>query len=111
LHTAEAQQNLVPGKWTKVRIELFPFTHVFRQDSSIRLAISGPGGAVNAWPWAFDAIPGGFDVLIAHGNVITEDSELTSSVVLPVVQPTDLSLPSSLPDCDGVALQPCRKVD
>ncbi len=111
LHTAEAQQKLVPGEWTQVRIELFPFTHVFRKGSSIRLAISGPGGAVNAWPWAFDALPGGFDVLIAQGTTIAEDSEHSSSVVLPVVQPADLSLPASLPDCDAVALQPCREVD
>lgn len=108
LHTAEAQQNLVPGSWTKVRIELFPFAHVFRNRSRIRLTISGPGGAVNAWPWAFDAIPGGFDVLVAHGNTIVGDGEHSSSVVLPVVPPADLSLPASLPDCDGVALQPCR---
>jgi predicted acyl esterase len=101
----------VPGEWTQVRIELFPFTHVFRKGSSIRLAISGPGGAVNAWPWAFDALPGGFDVLIAQGTTIAEDSEHSSSVVLPVVQPADLSLPASLPDCDAVALQPCREVD
>lgn len=108
LHTSEAQQNLVPGMWTKLRIELFPFAHAFRKDSSIRLTISGPGGAVNAWPWAFDALPGGFDVLIAHGNTIAGDSARSSSVVLPVVHPTDLSLPASLPECDGVALQPCR---
>ncbi|MCA9161093.1 MAG: hypothetical protein KDA72_22335, partial [Planctomycetales bacterium] len=105
LHTAEAQENLVPGEWTKVRIELFPFAHVFRTNSSIRLSVSGPGGAVNAWPWAFESIPGEFDVHIAH------DNQHSSSMVLPVVHPTDLSLPDALPACDSVALQPCRSVN
>ncbi|MEZ6075496.1 MAG: hypothetical protein R3C56_07435 [Pirellulaceae bacterium] len=81
-----------------MRIELFPFAHVFRKDSRIRLAVSGPGGAVNAWPWAFESIPGEFDVHIAHGG------QHSSSMVLPVVHPTDLSLPASLPACDSVAL-------
>lgn len=66
LHMAESVEKLVPGKWTGLRIELFPFAHVFRDGSRIRLIVSGPGGAGNAWPWAFDALPGGFDVRIAH---------------------------------------------
>ena len=103
LHSAEAVKKLVPGELTQVRIELFPFAHVFRTGSQIRLTVSGPGGAVNAWPWAFDALPGGFTVRVAH-----ESSDHVSSVVLPVVQPDDLSIPSSLPAHDSVWLQPSR---
>ena len=106
LHTAESLTYLVPGELTQIRIELFPFAHVFREGSRIRLIVSGPGGAVNAWPWAFDTLPGGFHVRVSH-----DGEDHPSSVVLPVVQPTDLSLPASLPDCGGVWLQPCRPVD
>jgi predicted acyl esterase len=103
LHTAESLQKLKPGQWTRVRIELFPFAHVFRKDSRIRLIISGPGAGSNAWPWAFDSLPGGFAVRIAH-----DGKEHVSSVVLPIVEPKDLSLPLSLPGRDSVTLQPCR---
>jgi predicted acyl esterase len=103
LHTVESLAKLKPGELTPVRIELFPFAHVFRKGSRIRLTVSGPGGAVNAWPWAFEALPGGFDVRLAH-----DAKDHVSSVVLPIVQPADLNLPASLPDCSSVALQPCR---
>jgi len=63
-------------------------------------------GASNAWPWAFDALTGGVKIRIAH-----DSGEPSSSVVLPVVEPTDLSLPASLPDRDGVWLQPCHTAD
>jgi predicted acyl esterase len=103
LHTADAIKKLIPGEWTSLRIELFPFAHVFRKGSRIRLTVSGPGGAVNAWPWAFDSLPGDFAVRIAHDGKVH-----TSSLVLPVVQPSDLRLPESLPKWDSVWLQPCR---
>lgn len=105
LHTAGSVKKLVPGTWARLRIELFPFAHVFRKGSRIRLSISGPGGGSNAWPWAFDALPGGFDVRIAH-----DGKDRSSAVVLPIVEPKDLHLPLSLPGRDGVWLQPCRAV-
>ncbi len=104
LHTEESLENLAPGEWTKVRIELFPFAHVFRAGSRIRLGISGPGGGSNAWPWAYDALPGGFDVCIGHDNVHA------SALVLPVVTPQDLDLSSTLPPHDGVVAQLSRPV-
>jgi uncharacterized protein len=106
LHTADSIEKLPAGQSTRLRIELFPFAHVFRQGSRIRLTVSGPGGGSNAWPWAFDAIPGGFDVQIAH-----DGKQHASSIVLPIVEPTDLSLPPSLPEPGSVWLQPCRPVE
>jgi predicted acyl esterase len=102
LHTTDASKKLTPRQWTPLRIELFPFAHVFREGSRIRLTISGPGGAGNAWPWAFEALPGGFDVRISHGG------DRKSSVVLPVVEPNQAEIPASLPAPDDVWLQPCR---
>jgi predicted acyl esterase len=106
LHTARSMEKLVPGKLTSLRIELFPFAHVFREGSCIRLTISGPGAASNAWPWAFNTLPGSFDVRIVH-----EAEPHASSIVLPIVDPKDLSLPQSLPERGSVWLQPCRPVD
>src|SRR5690606_40851001 len=99
-------EKLVPGEWTPLRIELFPFAHLFRKGSRIRLSVSRPGGAVNAWPWAFDALEGEFDVRVSH-----DDGDHASSVVLPVVQPTELDVPASLPAHDAVWLQPSRALN
>lgn len=106
LHTAVSVAKLTPGERTPLRVELFPFAHVFRKSSKLRLSISGPGGAVNAWPWALDSLPGGFRVRIIHDQDIHP-----SSVVLPVVNPVDLTLPAALPHCDKVTLQPCRPIN
>ncbi|HVJ86554.1 MAG TPA: CocE/NonD family hydrolase C-terminal non-catalytic domain-containing protein, partial [Caulifigura sp.] len=93
-----------PGQWSQVRIELFPVAHVFRPGSRIRLIVSGPGGGSNGWPWAYQSLPGGFDVRIGH------DEQHASSLVLPVVEPRNLALPASLPDPESVTLQPTRPI-
>ena len=136
LHTAASIQQMEAGQWTAVRVALFPFAHVFRKGSQIRLTISGPGSAVNAWPWAFDALPGDFAVRVAHANSAHANSAhdspahdssagatsdrtspvrtspvRTSTLVLPVVHPTDLRLPQELPAINSVTLQPCRVVE
>jgi predicted acyl esterase len=105
-HTAKSIEKLVPGQWVRLRIELFPFAHVFREGSRIRLIVSGPGAGSNAWPWAFETLPGGFEVRISH-----DSQHHISSIVLPTVQPKDLSLRPSLPECGRVWLQPCRPID
>ncbi|MGF2075669.1 CocE/NonD family hydrolase C-terminal non-catalytic domain-containing protein, partial [Enterococcus casseliflavus] len=40
----EADVTLLPGGWTKVRVLIPAFGHVFRAGSSIRLAVNTPGG-------------------------------------------------------------------
>src|SRR5690606_2834235 len=62
LHGAESSAPLEPGEWTFLRIELFPFAHVFRKGSRIRAAISAPGGGGNGWPWKLKALPGAVGV-------------------------------------------------
>jgi uncharacterized protein len=98
LHTAEAQEPLVPGELTPVRVELFPVAHAFRAGSQVRLTVDGPGG--NRWRWGFDPLPGPFAVTVAH------DADHPSALVLPVVD-VDVDLPP-LPDCGTVSSQPCR---
>lgn len=102
-HTADSIEKLVPGQWTPLRIELFPFAHVFRAGSRIRLTVSAPGGGSNAWPWAFDALKGRFEVRVAH-----DDNDHPSAVVLPVITPQNVRIPAALPEPDAVWLQPSR---
>lgn len=98
LHTEEAQEPLVPGEATAVRVELFPVAHAFREGSQIRLTVAGPGD--NRWRWGFDPVPGPFEVRVLH------DETHPSSMALPVVDP-DVTLPP-LPACGTVSSQPCR---
>lgn len=98
LHTQGAQEPLVPGEATAVRVELFPVAHAFREGSQIRLTVAGPGD--NRWRWGFDPVEGPIDVRVLH------DETYPSSMVLPVVD-VDVTLPP-LPACGTVSSQPCR---
>ncbi|NLT69159.1 MAG: CocE/NonD family hydrolase [Verrucomicrobiaceae bacterium] len=106
LHTKAAAKPLPPGEWTALRIELFPFAHVFRKGSQVRVNLSGPGGGSNGWPWAFGTLPGKTKIRVAH-----DGDAHSSSIVLPVVHPEDLVLPDSLAAPDGVWLQPSRPAE
>ncbi len=108
-HLPENEQPLIPGEFVPVRVELFPFAHVFRAGSRVRVTVDGPGG--NRWRWGFAPVPGGPDaeVIIAHGP------DYPSSVVLPVVDATASvgDYPECSPDdfTSAVSSQPCRQVE
>lgn len=96
LHTQDAQESLVPGEGTALRVELFPVAHAFREGSQIRLTVAGPGD--NRWRWGFDPVEGPFDVRVLH------DEAYPSSMVLPVGD-VDVTLPP-LPPCGTVVASP-----
>lgn len=102
-HSQAEAEPLLPGEWTELRIELFPFAHLFRKGSQVRVILSGPGGGSNGWPWGFGVLPGETEVRIAH-----DGATRSSSIVLPVVRPDDLEIPGTLPAPDAVWLQPSR---
>ena len=81
-----------------VRVELFPFAHVFRAGSRIRLIVDAPGG--NRPVWEFATIAGGEKVTIGH------DTVAASRIVLPVVPGIDA--PDAFPECGALRGQPCR---
>lgn len=81
------------------RVEIFPFAHVFRADSQIRLAVDAPGG--NRAVWEFDTIAGGEQVSIGTGG------DSASRVVLPVVP--GVEVPADAPACESLRGQPCRE--
>ncbi len=80
------------------RVEIFPFAHVFRAGSQVRLMVDAPGG--NRAVWAFDTIADGERVQIATGPTFP------SQLVLPVVP--GIEPPATYPDCNSLKGQPCR---
>ena len=79
---------------------MFPFAHVFRAGSRIRVIIDAPGGSRPAW--SFDDLPAqGHQV-----NTIGRGGAYASRIVLPVVSGVDVA--AGLPACPGLRGQPCR---
>jgi predicted acyl esterase len=85
-------------RFTKVRVELFPFAQPFRAGSRIRITVDAPGGARPTW--AFDTI--------AHGErvEVAADRAHRSRIVLPLVSGVDV--PTKAPACASLRSQPCR---
>jgi uncharacterized protein len=80
------------------RVEIFPFAHVFRAGSQIRLMVDAPGG--NRAVWDFDTIANGEAVTISLGG------DTPSKLVLPVIP--GIEPPAAYPDCNSLRGQPCR---
>lgn len=80
------------------RVEIFPFAHVFRAGSQIRISVDAPGG--NRPVWVFDTISGGEQVTIGLGG------DFASKIVLPVVP--GVEPPAEYPECGALRGQPCR---
>jgi predicted acyl esterase len=91
---------LPPGEFVPVRVALFPFAHVFRPGSRIRISIEAPGG--NRPLWTFDA-------LTATGTVVNDIAHsigMPSKAVLPVISGARSS--PVVPICGSLRGQPCR---
>lgn len=100
---------LPAGQFTKLRIELFPFAHIIRPGSRLRVNIEAPGG--NQPFWKFEELAG------PATNSIGHSTGMPSRVVLPRLNTAPFYSPSTLPACtlDGVTTQavslrnqPCR---
>ena len=105
-------QPLPAGQFVPIRVGLFPFAHVFRAGSSLRLNIEAPGG--NQPFWTFDdctvthVVPG-CSTAAGTGPQINEVAHSVgrpSSVVLPVL-PTAPPV-GALTPCPAVRNEPCR---
>ncbi len=101
VHThREADTAPVPDdEYVLVRVELFPFAHVFRAGSRLRLIVDAPGG--NRPVWEFRTISNGEQVAIAHEPLHP------SHLVLAVVPGVDA--PDAYPECGALRGQPCRE--
>lgn len=99
-HLQQDAADLPPGQFVQARVELFPFAHVFRADSSLRISIESPGG--DRPRWKFDALPADGTVI----NTVGRSAAAPSRVVLPVLPGVDVTTP--LPPCPALRGQPCR---
>jgi predicted acyl esterase len=110
-YQAEDAAPLPAGQFVPVRIELFPFAHLFRAGSRLRVNIEAPGG--NQPFWSFSALAG------TATNEIGHSAAMPSSVVLSRISDGTLSFysPAAPPSCSvaGVTTQsqslrnqPCR---
>ena len=101
-HLEADAQPLPPGEFVPARVALFPFTHVLRAGSRLRLNIEAPGG--NQPFWKYDTItPDGVRNDIAHSV------GRPSKVVLPVLTAgLAPDVPDAAPPCPSLRNQPCR---
>lgn len=92
---------LSPGTAVPARVEIFPFGHVFRAGSKLRVWIEAPTTLPELW--AFTPYP------TQAVNTILHDAAHPSAIVLPIV-PNDPAIRPALPpaDCGDVIRQPCR---
>ncbi len=93
---------LPAGEFTQVTVEIFPFAHVFRAGSQIRLTIDTPGGTRNLWAFDVPEEADGTDVLIGLGGTTV------SMLSLPVIVDGATTTDPGLPVCGGQRSQPCR---
>ncbi len=99
-HLEEDVEPLVPGEWTELRVELFPFAHAFRAGSRIRLSVDNPGASRPEWTFIVSDLPDG------TVNTVGHDAMRPSSVLLPILPGADV--PTPLPPCPSLRGQPCR---
>jgi len=101
LLTKAAVEPLPAGKFVPARVEVFPFAHVFRAGSRIRVIIDAPGGSRPAW--SFDDLPAQPNEV----NTIGRGGAVASRILLPVVAGVDVA--PGLPACPSLRGQPCRQ--
>lgn len=110
-HHEEDAAPIPSGELVPVRLALFPFAHVVRPGSRLRLSIEAPGG--NQPLWDYSELPG------EATNTVGHSAGRPSSVALPLVSDPGAvaALPRTAPSCSvpGVTTQaqslrnqPCR---
>ena len=99
LHTEEAAEPLPDGEFVEVSVDIFPFAHVFREGSRLRLYVDTPGGTRTRW--AFDTIDAA-----GQSNLIATSADFPSALTLAVVD--GVEVPRERPACGALRAQPCR---
>ncbi len=92
-HAESSESLLLPGEIVKGRIEIYPFAHVFRAGTALRLTIDTPAG------W-FEQRPLGVLINVHH------DDEYRSAIKLGWLRGQKAEAP--IPDCGVLLNQPCR---
>ncbi|UDY36777.1 CocE/NonD family hydrolase [Dermatobacter hominis] len=97
-------EPLERNEWAEARVEVFPFAHIVRAGSRIRLSVHTPGGDRPRWSYIIDQQPDDTRIDVGHS------AEHPSKLVLPL-SPDLLRgtpYPAALPPCPGLRGQPCR---
>ena len=100
-HRIEDVQPLSASEPSEARVEIFPFGHVFREGSQIRLWVEAPTVIPQLWGFQLDPTPAQVTVW--------RDEQHPSSLVLPVAD--KVGLPDEAreqPVCGTPLRQPCR---
>jgi predicted acyl esterase len=98
-HQATDVRPLEPGAPVLARVEVFPFGHLFRAGSRLRVWVDAPTFLPQLWAFTSSPVPA--SVTILH------DAAHRSRVVLPRVANDPARVPT-LPGCGLVIRQPCR---
>jgi predicted acyl esterase len=89
--------------WTQARVEIFPFGHIFRAGSRIRLQIDTPGDSRERWRFMLLEYDDEATHYVAHSD------RYPSSVLLPVIP--GIEPPTDPAPCPSLRGQPCRSFE
>ena len=95
-------EPLPEDEFVEARVEIFPFAHIVRAGSRIRLSVHTPGG--DRARWSFILAKGTEDSSVEVGH----SAETPSKLVLPVVSGITGYPPSVPANCHALRAQPCR---
>jgi hypothetical protein len=98
-HREADVQPLQPGTPVLARVEVFPFGHLFRKGSRLRMWVEAPVFLPALWAFTASPVPARVEVL--------HDPMHPSRLVLPEV-PNDPERVAALPTCGMLIRQPCR---
>lgn len=101
-HTAEDAAPLPTDEYVEARVEVFPFAHIVRAGSRLRISVHTPGGDKVRWKYILAEHPEDATVDVGHS------AAHPSKLVLPRVGGIT-GYPSAVPeDCKALRAQPCR---
>lgn len=97
----EDSEPMPVDEFAEARVEIFPFAHVIRKGSRIRLSVHTPGGDRPRWSYIVADGQEGATFDVGHAEATP------SKLVLPVTS-SITGYPTDLPPCPGLRGQPCR---
>jgi predicted acyl esterase len=102
---AEDAEPFPTDEFVEARVEIFPFAHVVRAGSRIRISVHTPGGDKVRWTYILAEVPD--DAVVDVG----QSGRYPSKLVLPLV-PTVTDYPDRVPEnCNALRAQPCREFE
>lgn len=101
-HLEADAEPLPTDEFVEARVEIFPFAHVVRAGSRIRLSVHTPGGDRARWTYELADHPEDAEVDVGH------DARWPTRLVLPAIEGVD-GYPAAVPEeCTSLRAQPCR---